>query len=132
VTPPDLARASFQCVHFLAATETAGVVRAAGPARVATLDASPVQGDADLLDRLGAAFDAPAYFGRNWDALDEVLLDLEWLGAPPAGGHLLLVEGAKALWASHGPSAGRLVEAWLAAAEGWAAEGVPFHLVFLW
>ena len=26
----------------------------------------------------------------------------------------------------------RLVEAWLAAAESWAAEGVPFHLVFVW
>src|SRR5436309_2021208 len=81
--------------------------RPAGAARVATLDASRVQGDADLLARLGAAFGAPAYFGRNWDALDEVLRDLEWLGAPSAGGHLLLVEGAKALWASHGPSAGR-------------------------
>jgi len=132
VTPPDLARASFQCVHFLPAVETAGVVRAAGPARVATLDASRVQGDADLLDRLGAAFDAPPYFGRNWDALDEALRDLDWLGAPPPGGHVLLVDRAAALWATHGPAAGRLVEAWLAAAESWAAEGVPFHLVFLW
>jgi len=84
------------------------------------------------LDRLAGAFAAPAYFGRNWDALDEVLRDLEWLGAPPPGGHLLLVDRAAALWATHGPSGGRLVEAWLAAAESWAAEGVPFHLVFLW
>ncbi len=139
MTPPDLAfdvsRASFACVHFLPAAERRGVAEAAhasGAARVASLDGGRVQGDTDLLDRLAAAFDAPAYFGRNWDALDEILRDLEWLGAPPAGGHLLLVEGAAALWSSHGPSAGRLVEAWLAAAESWAAEGAPFHLVFLW
>jgi hypothetical protein len=132
VTPPAVDQVSWSCVHFLPAAERGAVLRAAGGARVAALDGGRVAGDADLLDRLAAAFDAPAYFGRNWDALDEVLRDLEWLGAPPAGGHLLLVEGAAALWAAHGLAAGRLVEAWLAAAESWAGEGVPFHLVFLW
>jgi hypothetical protein len=129
---PDLAAASFQCVHFLPVAEKEVVADASGTARVATLDGGQVRGDADLLDRLAAAFAAPSYFGGNWDALDEILRDLEWLGAPPAGGHVLLVDGAAALWVSHGPAAGRLVEAWLAAAESWAAEGVPFHLVFLW
>jgi len=135
VTAPDLARASYSCVHFLPAAEKGAVGSAAGaarPARVAVLDGGGVRGDADLLDRLAGAFAAPDYFGRNWDALDEVLRDLEWLGAPPPGGHVLVVGRAAALWAAHGPAAGRLVEAWLAAAESWAAEGVPFHLVFVW
>lgn len=130
--PTDLVQASFRCVHFLPADEKGSVASAAGTARVAALDGGGVRGDVDLLDRLAGAFAAPAYFGRNWDALDEVLRDLEWLGAPPPGGHLLLVDRAAALWATHGRVAGRLVEAWLAAAESWAAEGVPFHLVFLW
>ena len=132
MTPPDLARPSYSCVHFLPATERGAVGRAAGTARVAVFDGGSVRGEADLLDRVAAAFAAPAYFGRNWDALDEILSDLEWLGAPPAGGHVLLVGRAAALWATHGPAAGRLVESWLAAAESWAEEKVPFHLVFLW
>jgi hypothetical protein len=34
-----------------------------------------------LLDALSVALRFPAYFGRNWDALDECIQDLSWL--PP-------------------------------------------------
>ena len=33
----------------------------------------------DLYDVLSEALHLPNYFGRNWDALDEVLGDLSWL-----------------------------------------------------
>ena len=36
----------------------------------------------ELLDFLARAFPLPAYFGHNWDALEECLLDLEWLTSP--------------------------------------------------
>ncbi len=37
---------------------------------------------AELLDFLARAFPLPAYFGHNWDALEECLLDLDWLTEP--------------------------------------------------
>ena len=33
----------------------------------------------ELYDALAEAMHFPSYFGRNWDALDEVLADLAWL-----------------------------------------------------
>jgi RNAse (barnase) inhibitor barstar len=43
------------------------------PARIET--------KADLLDFLAREFPLPDYFGHNWDALEECLGDLSWLGA---------------------------------------------------
>jgi hypothetical protein len=38
----------------------------------------------ELLDFLARAFPLPPYFGHNWDALEECLLDLDWLKSPVA------------------------------------------------
>jgi RNAse (barnase) inhibitor barstar len=38
-------------------------------------------------DELAAALQFPLYFGRNWNALDESLVDLEWL---PSNAYLLV------------------------------------------
>ena len=38
------------------------------------------RGKEKLLGALAGKLRFPAYFGRNWDALDECLRDLSWLG----------------------------------------------------
>lgn len=39
----------------------------------------PVTSKAELLDALAAALRFPPWFGRNWDALADLLADLSWL-----------------------------------------------------
>ena len=47
-----------------------------------------------VLNELAKALEFPAGSGRNWDALEEMLADLEWL---PAKGYLLVVTSADEL-----------------------------------
>jgi len=38
-----------------------------------------IQSKEELFDELASKLNLPAYFGRNWEALDECLSELDWL-----------------------------------------------------
>lgn len=60
-----------------------GVYRLAARAElVPVLDGDGLRGKSELLDALGRALDLPDYYGGNWDALEECLLDLSWRQGP--------------------------------------------------
>ncbi len=44
----------------------------------------PLRRKAELLRALADGLEFPSYFGHNWDALDECLRDLSWLGPESA------------------------------------------------
>lgn len=96
--------------------------------RLLEVDGRHIETEQEMLRELARAFSFPNYANSNWDAVDECLRDLEWL---PAKGYVLRVRGASRLWRKVPLAAGALVESWLFAAEEWAAEAVPFHLVFV-
>jgi RNAse (barnase) inhibitor barstar len=73
-----------------------------------------------LLKAIAAALDFPDWFGANWDALEDCLLDL------PAAGYVLLFEHAKA-----GDDLGVLIDVLRSSAEQWAQRGKPFFAVFI-
>ena len=50
----------------------------------------PVTSTVEALDAIGAAFDFPAWYGRNLDALYDCLVDLSW---QPPGEHMLIWTG---------------------------------------
>ncbi len=80
---------------------------------------------AALLDRLAQALGFPAWFGGNWDALEDCLTDLSWRAGD---GHVFLLEGHGELPAD---DLGVLVDVFTAAAEYWAGRGKPFFAVFI-
>ena len=73
-----------------------------------------------IFDAFAQALAFPAWFGHNWDALEDCLTDLSWREAP---GHVLILEG--------GDASGMLLDVLGSAAEFWQAQGKPFFAVFL-
>jgi RNAse (barnase) inhibitor barstar len=128
MTLEDLKTHSWCCLHFLS-HEAAAPLRTALPGMVvAAIDGGQIEEDRQLFAFLAEALGFPEYFGMNWDALDESLRDLSWV---PGTGYVLFVDHAARFWERGYRTAGALVETWLAAAEEWSREGIPFHLVFV-
>jgi hypothetical protein len=78
-----------------------------------------------LLEKLAAALAFPAWFGGNWDALEDCLADLSWRAGD---GHVMLIGGHGELPAD---DLGVLVDVLRAAAAHWAGRGKPFFAVFI-
>ena len=76
-------------IRSKAQPETLATEFAAEGWRCFTLDAATWSDKAALLAAFQAAFALPAYFGHNWDALEECLNDLAWA---PAAGYAILID----------------------------------------
>ena len=88
------------------------------------VDLTTVTDKAGLLAAFADAGQFPEYTGRNWDALQDNLGDLSWLG--PADGYLVVLVGW-AGFAAAAPADAAVVESILATATAeWSARGTPF------
>lgn len=93
--------------------------------QVARIGLSGAAGKDALLARIAQALSFPAWFGGNWDALEDCLADLSW---SKAAGHVLLFEGAGELPADE---RGILIDILGSVATGWVERKQPFFAVFL-
>ncbi len=73
----------------------------------------------DLMDMLSEALGLPDWFGRNWDALRDVLRDPDLRNDVST----VVIAGASHLWREHPRMAGSLVEVW---------QDAELRLVFEW
>ena len=78
---------------------------------------------ATLLLRIAVAMEFPTTSSRNWDALSDCLRDLTWM---PAGGYVLLFEGAGELHHEDEEDFDTLVSILDEANQAWKAREVPF------
>lgn len=104
-----------------------------------TLQGNRMRTELGLFHEFAAALQFPYYFGNNWNALDECLLDLEWL---PADGYLLFLSDAPQVLAEDQDAAGVLMRVLLKASEYWTRpmacdfsemrdrQPRPFHIIF--
>ena len=107
----DLSKPAWTCVRFAAGVRElpSGSEFEHHNVRRVDMDGSRVRDEAGLFNSLAEAFLFPSYFGRNWDAVDECLRDLEWM---PAAGYVLVVNHAAELWRDTPQVAGALIESW--------------------
>jgi len=91
--------------------------------RAGPLDVAVVEASGDLFDDLSRALELPSWFGRNWDALEDVLADLSWR---KGDGHVVIFRSYPA-----DESLGILVDVLRSSAEYWMGRGKPFFAVFV-
>ena len=125
----DLSSVSWNCVHFAdhnKVIEVLGEVTQL-PFFISKANVKNVNTEQDLFNEVASVLKFP-YFGRNWDALNDCLCDMDWI---PARGYLLILESAKDVWSNAPQVAGQFISSWQTAAQFWGErEKVPFHLVF--
>jgi len=95
------------------------------PLSLARIALQDVTGKSALLRRIAARLGFPAWFGENWDALEDCLTDLSWREGE---GHVVVIEGFQFLPADE---LGVLIDVMSSAAEFWAARGKAFFAVFI-
>jgi hypothetical protein len=78
-----------------------------------------------LLATVSRTLRFPAWFGANWDALEDCLTDLSWTDA---SGYVLLLEGWSSLPAAE---LAQFREVLQSAASHWSARNRPFFAVFV-
>ena len=100
---------------------------------VRTFDGRKCHTKAGLLGECARVLDFPSYFGKNWDAFEECVTDLQWLPAP---GYLFVITDAEQVLPDHDEE----YEAFLAILEQsgtvWATEqdvrpALPFHVLLV-
>jgi RNAse (barnase) inhibitor barstar len=65
----------------------------------------------------------PAWFGHNWDALEDCLTDLSW---QPAPGYLVILSSADGFRAAEEQEFTMALRIFDAAADHWREDGIPF------
>lgn len=88
------------------------------------LDVASIDADGrDLFASMARALEFPAWFGANWDALEDCLGDLSWR---PGEGHVLVFRTYPP-----GEALSTLIDVLRASAEFWASRGKPFFAVLI-
>lgn len=126
----DLKKSSWQCVHFAEGEQAERVKLELADSLLTCFecDVTGIKNDVNFFDSVSTSLSFPDYFGCNWDALEECLVDME---LDSGKGLVLFVVGAKHLWCDAIYTGGKLISVWQAAAQQWGDEDIPFHIIFV-
>ncbi len=91
--------------------------------RVFVLDGNKISDKASFLSEAAKAMDFPKYFGKNWDAFEDSLNDLEWA---PAKGYVILYPHADRL--ARSPDWSTVLSIFHVAVPRWQRAGTPMYI----
>jgi hypothetical protein len=95
----------------------------AGGCLVLRAELSGVCNKDEMLTLIGKALRFPEWFGHNWDALTDCLLDMGWL---PATGYVIILDHCDGIHARAEADFVGLLEVFQDAARQWSEDGVAF------
>lgn len=87
------------------------------------VDLSLARDKEQMLTAIGKALRFPEWFGHNWDALADCLLDMGWLPAP---GYVIILDHCDGIHGRAEEDFVKLMRVFQDAAETWREDGVPF------
>jgi len=99
---------------------------AAGKFDYTAIDLKGVVDREGLLEKMAGALGFPAYFGMNWDALNDCLTDMGW---KPAGGYVVVLRKFAEFSENYPGVAGVAGEVFNSAAQYWKQKAVPFYII---
>lgn len=94
-------------------------------AALVTIELAGCRTKAELLSRAARAMRFPPWFGHNWDALADCLMDLSWLPAPA---YVIELQHLGDLRAAAPEVVATLLEILAEAAAYWADQGIDFSI----
>jgi RNAse (barnase) inhibitor barstar len=114
-----------QCGVYQLAGKPEDVERAASDAglTVFRIDIGNAGSKGDFLARIAEKLEFPAWFGNNWDALNDCLTDLTNTG------HVLIFENCENFAVAHRRDFKDAIEVFVAAAEYWKTQERPFWVL---
>jgi RNAse (barnase) inhibitor barstar len=118
----DAARAG---VHHLPHGDISELLAGAGAAGclVLRVDLATARNKEEMLTAVGKALRFPEWFGHNWDALADCLLDRGWL---PAEGYVVILDHCDGIHGRAEADFVTLMQVFQDAAEEWRENGLPF------
>lgn len=94
--------------------------------RLYYLDGGKVKDKKTFLEKIARAMNFPAYFGKNWDALNDCLTDMEWARG---AGYILLFHAPDKLITTSPADWQMAKEILESAIEFWKSVNVPFYVL---
>lgn len=119
-------------IHFTEdASELGRQLKSAAPVRYIELNSARFDSWRTCWRSLGEALGFPDdqyRYAANPNAFLDWLTDFSW--SPPFTGLIVVLQDCRHLWVQSPLEMGVLIEVWLHAADYWASQGAPCHLIF--
>lgn len=90
------------------------------------LDGAKISDKKSFLDKIARAMKFPEYFGKNWDALDDCLTDLEGTSVK---GYILLFENPRRFMKSSPAEWAVAADVFKTAMGFWSDQKIPFYVL---
>jgi RNAse (barnase) inhibitor barstar len=87
------------------------------------VDLAPARDKDQMLAAIGKALRFPEWFGHNWDALADCLLDMGWLPAP---GYVIILDHCDGIHGRAEEDFVKLMRVFQESAETWREDETPF------